>query len=192
MAVFSTAVAFARLDCSQWLDRSRPAELQAAKLRRLVDHAYRTVPFYRALFDQAGVRPEDIRAPTDLKALPPVTKDALRDAGAQAALSSAFDPASLSADRTSGSTGTPFTVMRDRHCVTVRKAHALRVLRTMGYRPGDRVLTFVRVPKRPPAAWSRWRYLSIDAAREQLLQEVLAFRPALISASPRPSASSRT
>ncbi len=180
MGAVTTAAAFVRISRSQWLDRAQLAKLQSSKLRRIVSHAYRTVPFYRSLFDQAGVRPEDIRSPADLSALPPVTKDDLRRAGAEATISTAFEKKSLSADRTSGSTGSPFTVMRDRRFQAVRKAQVLRVLRTAGYHPGDRILSLIRAEKPSPARWTRWRYASIHAPPEHLLQEIEAFRPALI------------
>jgi phenylacetate-CoA ligase len=181
MAVLTTAAAFVRLERTQWLNRPRLVELQAVKLRRLVDHAYHRVPFYRAHFDQAGVRPGDIRTPADLRALPPVTKDDLRRAEPEATLSTAFARESLSADRTSGSTATPFTVMRTRQFQAVRKAQVLRLLRSAGYRVGDRVLSLVRAKKPPPAWWSHWRYQSIDAPPEELLRAIDVFRPALIT-----------
>ena len=45
-------------------------QLQAARLRRMVDYAYRRVPFYRQLFDRHGVSPEHIRALEDLSRIP--------------------------------------------------------------------------------------------------------------------------
>lgn len=180
MGLLATGAAFFRLNRSQWHDRPQLAARQNARLRQLVDHAYRTVPFYRAHFDRVGIRPGDIHLVADLKALPPVSKAELRDAGADATVSTAFERASLNADHTSGSTASPFTVWREPHFVTVRKAQALRLLCTMGCRPGDRILSFIRVPKPAPAVWTGWRYLSIDAPPERLLAEIDAFRPAVI------------
>ncbi len=56
--------------------------LEAIQLRRLqqtVERVYNTVPFYRKKFDEAGVRPEDIKSLDDLKRLPFTTKQDLRD-----------------------------------------------------------------------------------------------------------------
>jgi phenylacetate-CoA ligase len=56
-------------------------ELRALQLERLqwtLRHAYANVPFYRARFDEAGVRPEDCRELADLARFPYTTKDDLR------------------------------------------------------------------------------------------------------------------
>ncbi|MBC9944167.1 phenylacetate--CoA ligase [Leucobacter sp. cx-328] len=60
---------------------SRP-ELEALQLERLqwtVKHAYENVPFYRRRFDEAHVRPEDIRQLADIEKLPFTTKADLRE-----------------------------------------------------------------------------------------------------------------
>ncbi|SFM89083.1 phenylacetate--CoA ligase PaaK [Thermodesulforhabdus norvegica] len=56
--------------------------LEAIQLRRLkntVERVYAVVPFYRKKFDEAGVKPEDIKTLDDLKRLPFTTKQDLRD-----------------------------------------------------------------------------------------------------------------
>ncbi|MFC1657659.1 phenylacetate--CoA ligase family protein, partial [Candidatus Moduliflexota bacterium] len=57
------------------LGRMQLLEEQRTRLRRIVAHAYENVPFYRKRFDDAGLRPGDIRNEEDLAALPPLTKD---------------------------------------------------------------------------------------------------------------------
>jgi phenylacetate-CoA ligase len=56
--------------------------LEAIQLRRLqatVQRAYTNVPFYKEKFDQAGVKPADIRSLDDLRHLPYTAKQDLRD-----------------------------------------------------------------------------------------------------------------
>ena len=50
---------------------------QDKRVRKLVKRAYE-IPFYRKRFDEAGVKPEDIRTGDDLSKLPLLTKDELR------------------------------------------------------------------------------------------------------------------
>ncbi len=59
----------------------RPAleKLQLERLQATVRRVYDRVPFYRAAFDHAGVRPDDIRDLSDLARLPFTTKNDLRD-----------------------------------------------------------------------------------------------------------------
>jgi len=58
-----------------------PAELRALQARRLADLAARVVrvPFYRAAFEKAGVRPEAVRTADDVRRLPFTTKADLRE-----------------------------------------------------------------------------------------------------------------
>jgi len=56
--------------------------LEAIQLRRLqsvVARVYNTVPFYKKRFDEAGVKPDDIRTIDDLPKLPFTYKDNLRE-----------------------------------------------------------------------------------------------------------------
>jgi len=56
--------------------------LEAIQLRRLqvtAQRVYATVPFYRKKFDEAGIRPGDLKSLKDLQRLPFTTKQDLRD-----------------------------------------------------------------------------------------------------------------
>ena len=55
-------------------------KLQSEKLVKQVKHVYENVPYYRALMDEKGVKPEDIHGIEDLHFLPFLTKSDLRDA----------------------------------------------------------------------------------------------------------------
>ncbi|HNR51644.1 MAG TPA: phenylacetate--CoA ligase family protein, partial [Deltaproteobacteria bacterium] len=55
------------------------AALQLKGLKWTVNHAYNGSAFYRRRLDEAGVRPDDIRSLDDLRRLPFVTADDLRD-----------------------------------------------------------------------------------------------------------------
>ncbi len=54
-------------------------EIQARKLRQLVDTVYRSSQFYRKRFKEAGVKPEDIKTLEDVTKLPFTFKKDLRD-----------------------------------------------------------------------------------------------------------------
>ncbi|MGA1843799.1 MAG: phenylacetate--CoA ligase family protein [bacterium] len=53
--------------------------LQLKRLQQVVQRVYYTVPFYKRAFDQAGVKPENIKSLKDLAKLPFTMKDDLRD-----------------------------------------------------------------------------------------------------------------
>ncbi len=58
----------------EYLAQGQLRQIQAEKLQRLVAHAYENVPFYRDRFQAAGLTPQDIHGPEDLRRLPALSK----------------------------------------------------------------------------------------------------------------------
>lgn len=61
------------------MDREQLRSLQLERLKETVTRVFNRVPFYRAAFEQAGVKPEDLRSLEDIRKFPFTTKLALRD-----------------------------------------------------------------------------------------------------------------
>ncbi len=61
------------------LPREALEALQLKRLRQVVQRVYHTVGFYRTAFDDAGIKPDDIKSLADLARLPFTTKQDLRD-----------------------------------------------------------------------------------------------------------------
>ena len=59
----------------------RPAleALQLKRLQAVLERVYANVPFYKASFDKAGIRPGDVKSLDDLQRLPFTTKQDMRD-----------------------------------------------------------------------------------------------------------------
>lgn len=55
------------------LDRIR--EFQLEKLKKMLDHAYKNVPYYKEMFNREQLKPSAIKSLEDLKKLPIITKD---------------------------------------------------------------------------------------------------------------------
>jgi len=64
---------------SQWWSREKLEEYQMQQLSKLLHHAYENVPYYRNIFDERGLRPENIQDFEDLKKLPYLTKENIRE-----------------------------------------------------------------------------------------------------------------
>ncbi|MCH5208260.1 MAG: phenylacetate--CoA ligase [Oscillospiraceae bacterium] len=60
--------------------REKILEIQNEKIVKQVRHVYDNVKYYRDLMDKKGVKPEDIKSVDDIKKLPFLSKDDLRDA----------------------------------------------------------------------------------------------------------------
>jgi len=102
---------------------------QAQKLRSVVGWAAATVPYYRDLFRRAQIRPEDVRAVTDLAALPVTAAADYRTQPPVETLSRRARPEALVPRPTSGSSGRPFVIRR-----TVWEDHLLNQFRWRAYR----------------------------------------------------------
>lgn len=114
---------------------------QNERLRVVVKHAYDSVPYYRARFDERRLKPEDIRTQGDLGKLPLLTKEEIR-ANYEALKSTAFPAKQMRSGHTSGTTGTPLTVAYDRDTVWMTYAVFDRHYRLAGLRlgsDGDRI-----------------------------------------------------
>ncbi len=61
------------------LSRSEIEEIQLAKLKETVERVYNNLPAYRAKMDEAGVKPEHIKSLADIRLMPFITKQDMRD-----------------------------------------------------------------------------------------------------------------
>jgi phenylacetate-CoA ligase len=129
---------YQELKQSQWLSPSRMRELQERKLRRLVHHAYHHVGYYREAMDARGLRPADVSTLDDLRKLPLLDKDQVRESLYFDLLSDNHDKRRILKVTTSGSTGEPFVCYADQHQLEIRWAATLRSLEWTGWRFGDR------------------------------------------------------
>ncbi len=60
--------------------REKIIEIQNEKIVKQVRYVYNNVPYYKKLMDKQGVSPDDIKSIDDIKKLPFLTKDDLREA----------------------------------------------------------------------------------------------------------------
>ncbi|NYH55513.1 phenylacetate-CoA ligase [Nocardiopsis arvandica] len=122
-------------------ERMSVDELRALQLKRLrwtLEHAYANVPLYRKKFDEAGVRPEDLRELEDLRHFPHTTKADLRD-------NYPFGMFAVPQERvsrihaSSGTTGRPTVVGYTREDIDVWAEVVARSIRASGGRAGHKV-----------------------------------------------------
>lgn len=101
-----------KLLVSQWYSRGRLEELQWEKLQSLLSHAYEHSPFYRDRFDEYGIKPTDIKSPSDMSKIPILTKDELRNS--QNRILAQDKKYKYSVAKSSGSTGRSVKFFKDR------------------------------------------------------------------------------
>lgn len=172
------------LEKSQW---HRPEQLQKtrwSRLNALLDHAYRTVPYYRTLFDTYGLHPREFTGLEDLGKLPTLTKEVVRDRGRE--LMSTRTEGPLVERRTSGSTGIPLAVHASPVACDAWVAASLRTFRWWGLDVGLRQLKLVNPHGKSRATLLKQHWLmntdeysvfELDAAAlEKVYQRAVRFR----------------
>ena len=110
---------------------------QLERLRDLLVHAGRTVPYYRHLFQEFGFRPEKIADVRELEALPVTNKDTFREQGDRM-ISTDYEKSRLLLRSTGGSTGEPFKFYATPKEYEEQLAINLRSFALLGVYPGDR------------------------------------------------------
>ncbi|PXY30508.1 phenylacetate--CoA ligase PaaK [Prauserella flavalba] len=126
------------LDPGERLDVDELRALQLQRLRWTLGHAYTNVPAYTRKFDEAGVRPQDLRSLEDLAQFPFTVKSDLRD-------NYPFGMFAVPVDRlsrihaSSGTTGQPTVVGYTARDIDTWAGLVARSIRAAGGRPGHKV-----------------------------------------------------
>ena len=148
---------------SECRSRKELGEIQLQRLQELVTRLYIRVPFYRAKFDQAGIKPQDILTLEDIARIPFTTKHELRETYPYGLV--AVDESEIVEVHTSsGTTGTPVVGAYTRRDIETWSHSMARTLAMAG--AGSRGHSTERVRLRPvhrrigsslrsPDAWSQ-------------------------------------
>ena len=126
---------------TQWLPPEELEELQNKRLQIIIKHAYENVPYYRRIFDERGLKPEDIQTKEDLKLLPVLTKDDVRKHFNEL-IARDFEKYKPVLGHTSGSTGTAMDFYLTEFVENViERAFIWRHWNWANFNYGDKVVT---------------------------------------------------
>ena len=132
------------LERNQWLSRKELEDLQWEKLKLLLDYVCKNVPYYKQLFDESDLQPNDIRTPEDMLKIPILTKDIIRKNSDRMITT---DPARRGfAANTGGSTGETLYFFKDAGSASLNKADDIRLNRWGGIDIGDKEAVFWGMP----------------------------------------------
>lgn len=109
------------------------------RLIRSIRHAYENVPFYRKKYDEAGVDINTIRSAADLKMLPFVTKDEIRENFPDKIVARGVDVNQCHYSATTGSTGRSLPFIFTKQTFAFYIATGVRMYTMIGYRPWHKV-----------------------------------------------------
>ncbi len=105
--------------------------IQNEKIVKQVKHVYDNVPYYRALMDEKGVKPEDIKSVDDVKKLPFLTKSDLREAYPYGLLAKPLSEC-VRIQSTSGTTGKRVVAFYTQHDVDLWEDCCARAIVAVG------------------------------------------------------------
>jgi len=181
------------LERSQWLSSEKLLEFQWRELRRLLECAYRSVPYYQEKYRKAGVALADIRNREDFARLPVLTRAEVNENRDR--LRSTEFRGILLPHATGGSSGTPTRFFLTMDSYDWRTAAKDRVYSWSGWRPGEKAAYLWgapvgKVPKvRAAKTWAFDRFqrqliINTFSQTEQLWEDVrrqiTRFRPKLV------------
>ena len=130
------------LEKAESWSREEIAQYQSSRLKQVVEHAYENTEAYARLYDQAGLKPDEIQDLEDIGKLPFTEKELMR-----------HDPQKFSANipgreyvTTGGSTGIPLGFYRDGISFARELASKAHQYYRIGWKEGDRQLVLRGTP----------------------------------------------
>ncbi len=159
---------YARLERTQWLSRRELERLQLDELRVFLTVAARESSYWGRVFAEHRFEPAAVRSLEELRALPPLEKETVREAETELIARPAREGDWRTVEsRTSGTTGKSLRIVLTRDAWI--REHAFRWLHRSwgGIRRGERTATFAGHPVVPAERLEApfWRY---NAAERQL------------------------
>ena len=126
-----------QLKKTQWRSSDELRQLQLKLLQRLVYHCYHTVPYYRKLMNDRGIRVEDIKTLEDIERFPILTRQDVLQAG-DSIVSQKYPRWMTRVAYTGGTTGTVMRLQRDMFSIANEHAFVRRQWDWAGIRFKDR------------------------------------------------------
>lgn len=152
---------FQNLISSDWASKSEIEAYQDAQVASLVDHAYKTVPYYRRVMDEHGLKPKDILSRAELVKLPILRKEDVVKFF-QDLLSTEYKKKELRVFTTSGTTGKALKFLKNQEAIASQWAVWWRHRHRFGIEPFTWHVNFTGKPIVPidqtkPPFW-RWNF----------------------------------
>lgn len=125
-----------KLEKTQFLQESELKSKQWKRLQSMLSYVWGNNGFYQEKFAEAGVLPDMVQSPEDLRLIPFLTKEEIRR-NTPAMISRGFRMDTLQHYKTGGSTGKALDIYVTEECSELRNACALRHDRWAGWEVGE-------------------------------------------------------
>jgi phenylacetate-CoA ligase len=189
-AIFSDTYCF--LQESQWWSEEKLLDYQFSELKKLIHYSYENVSYYRNLFYRIGVHPDDITRFEDVKKIPLLTKDAIRE-NTDKLISKLYHKKDLIAEATAGTTSLPLRFYSERYDIHEKEwAFIATLWARVGYNINKRNRYVTLRGTLPHNGYYEYRGLElvlssfsiIEEKMDEYLDRIIRFKPDYIRAYP--------
>lgn len=126
------------LQKSQWWSRQELAAYQLKQLKKLLRHAYENVPYYKRIFTETGFDPYNFSDIKDLRKLPFLTKDIVRN-NLKDLISENFPKSKIETVTTGGTTDVPLNFCQEKKISdSIEDAFIFSLWNRVGFKFGDK------------------------------------------------------
>jgi phenylacetate-CoA ligase len=123
---------------SQFWSKEEIEKFQLKKIKNLVSLAYKNVPYYKKMMNENHLHPLDITDFKNFQKIPILDKNQIRQ-NLDNLISKDINRKTIRKDFTSGSTGEPLTIYKDKNYSEYTKADQYRSYEFSGYVLGDKI-----------------------------------------------------
>lgn len=151
---------FLQLLQNQWKSPKEIEAIQNRKLRRLVNHAYTHVPYYRQLFDSVGITPKSISGIQDIAKIPTTSRNRLMELPREQILARNIKTGDCRITKTSGCTRSALRILHRRSDLSLMNLGWARAYFAHGIKPWHHIAEFA-APQNAQNHRSWYEYLGL-------------------------------
>lgn len=173
----------AELKMHQKRSKEELLDIQLKKLKKMVNHAYSHVPYYRNIFDRENISPDDIQKIEDLQKIPTINKKAIQS-NYDKILANNIDKGQCKVTNTTGSTGIPLSVYSDKNSQMYSSAIVYFSFLESGLRLKDQIVELTAIIEDCRGTAIKKNMISAQDQPEKILRKIKEYNPDILYSFP--------
>ena len=126
------------LEDTEYWDREKLNQYQFEELKKIIEHAFLNVPYYKRMFNEKNLLPSDINSPDDFTKIPFLTKQIIKDNIKHLTANNMPDNRKAYLT-TGGSTGIPMGFYFEKGVTNIKElAYFVNLWKRVGFKVGDK------------------------------------------------------